>query len=137
MIIKDFLNLDFNKTEGKGTMPVAPENCTALGFLYGGAALATSVEVMEAVAERPAAWVTTQFVSFANSPGTLDLEANTSAKGRNISHCNMKAEVDGQVVFQALGSFGSRPAEVSIDWAKMPDVDKPEDCPKFLSLIHI
>lgn len=131
MNTKKFLNLTEHEGSAEFSMPVAAQNCTALGFLYGGAALATSIEVMESCTLRPTIWATTQFINFARTPDSLQIEANKRSEGRNISHAAMSAYIDKEMVFSALGSFGRREVDTQTQWATMPDLDKPENCPIF------
>jgi hypothetical protein len=52
------------------------------GRLYGGSAIAVSIAEAERVTERPALWVTTQFVSTVASDEEVDVVTEVLAAGR-------------------------------------------------------
>lgn len=53
MNIQEFLQLTINKEAQTASLLAVADNCTVLGFLYGGAGLAASIETLETITERP------------------------------------------------------------------------------------
>ena len=131
MEIKDFLNLRIDKATSTANMPVAAENCTALGFLYGGAALASAIESMEQLTERPTILATCQFNNFAKVGGDLSFKVEESVRGHNVCHASLRANIGEVPAFKVLASFGERSIETQAQFVEMPYLDSPENCPAF------
>jgi acyl-CoA thioesterase len=73
--------------------------------LFGGTAIGLSVAAIEAVTERDALWVTTQFVSSAQTGTALQIVAEVLASGRKVSQVRLTGTADsGRIVFTALGA---------------------------------
>lgn len=131
MNINEFLQLNIDEEAKTAELKADPENCTALGFLYGGAGLASAIETLETVTQRPMIWATCQFNNFAKSGSTLQLVAEESVRGRNVCHANLAACIDSEPAFKVLASFGERNIDVETQWVDMPMLDNPDDCPVF------
>jgi len=131
MNVKQFLDLKVDPEAGTAGFTAHARNCVALGFLYGGAGLASSIEAMETICGRPLVWASCQFNNFAKVDDEISILVDESVRGRNVSHANLSAEVNGSPVFKALGSFGQRDIETETQWPGMPELDEPDDCPSF------
>jgi len=131
MNIREFLSLDLNFKDRTATLNAAEENCTVLGFLYGGAALAASIESLEAFTERPLVLATCQFNNFAKAGSVLNFITEESVRGRNVCHANLTATIGAEPAFKTLATFGYSDIETQTQWVGMPNLDKPEDCPPF------
>lgn len=131
MNIQEFLQLTINKEAQTASLLAVADNCTVLGFLYGGAGLAASIETLETITERPLIWSTCQFNNFAKSGSVLTLNAQESVRGHNVCHASLESFIDGQPAFKTLASFGQRDVDTKTQWLAMPKLDLPENCPPF------
>ena len=109
-------------------LPVTADSCVGSGFLFGGAALGTSIEALEAASGRPLIWATCQYLSYARPPSVLDLRVTIAAAGRQTTQarCTGTAE-DGTEIFTVNAALGSRPMAEEGEWALLPDVPAPAD----------
>jgi acyl-CoA thioesterase len=131
MDIKEFLQLHIDKESGNTVLEALPENCNALKFLYGGAGLAAAIYALESTTERPLIWTSCQFNNFAKVGSTIDLKIEESVRGRNVCHASVDALIERAPAFKVLATLGERDHELSQQFIEMPQLDKPEDCPKF------
>ncbi len=131
MDIGDFLHLDMSESGQGARLSADYDVCNALGFLYGGVSLASGIEVLQALTERPLILASCQFNNFAKAGSELELIAEESVRGRNVCHANLNAFVDGEPAFKVLGTFGQRDVDTQTQWIDMPQLDAPEDCPSF------
>jgi acyl-CoA thioesterase len=100
------------------------------GVLYGGTGAAAAVMAMEAVTQRPALWVATQFVAYAQLGEVIELEAQTLASGKRIAQVQVVARVDERVIFTALGATADpRPNGLTGQYEQMPRVTAPDHSP--------
>jgi acyl-CoA thioesterase-2 len=77
------------------------------GKLYGGTAIAASVAAAEQVSDRPAVWMTTQFVSTTGLGSQIDVEVEVLAPGRRTHQVKVTGvDAQGQVIFASLGATG-------------------------------
>ncbi len=126
-----FLGLEIDQANRSAQFEAKSGNCNALGFLYGGAGIAASIETLERITERPLIWMTCQFNNFAKLGAHIDLTAQESVRGRNISHASLDAFNGQEPVFKVLGSFGQRSEPQQFQFIEKPQVDSPENCPHF------
>ena len=93
------------------------------GAMYGGAGIAAAVMAIEAAADRPVLWATTQFVKAPTSGQTVHLEVVVLADGGRTAQLSVTATADGEVAFITLGSAGlARPSGLHGQYAAMPCV---------------
>jgi len=92
-------------------------------------ATTAAIEVMERVTGRPCVWATAQFLSYAVPPATLELDVKEVVRGHHISQARVIAHVGDTEILTVLGSLGSRTVDLAGQWAVMPDVPSPDDCP--------
>jgi acyl-CoA thioesterase len=99
------------------------------GALYGGTGAAAAVMAMEARTQRPALWVSTQFVAQARVGERIDVVVHALAEGKRIAQLHVVATVDDRVIFTALGATAHpRPNGLTGQYEDMPRVPAPEDC---------
>ena len=97
--------------------------------LYGGAAIASSIATAERFTDRPALWMTTQFVSSVNDGTTVDVHAEALAIGRRTAQVRITGTgPDGAVIFASLGATGvHRPDGLTGEFEHRPTVVAPDD----------
>jgi len=98
-------------------------------FLFGGAGLGAALAALEAVTERPTLWATAHYLSFARPPATLELEVVVPAAGRTVTQARVVARVGTDEVLTVNAALGTRPGEPPRQWATMPAVPPPGECP--------
>ncbi|MCH8684769.1 acyl-CoA thioesterase [Pedomonas mirosovicensis] len=97
-------------------------------FLYGGAGLAASIRALEGTTGRPTIWATAQYLDYAR-PGTIvDLDVLVPVSGHYTSQARVVGHVRDKEIITVNAALGSRPSSLSHQWAKVPDVPRPEDC---------
>ncbi len=117
---------------GDGTrwsMEVVRALTSGTGALFGGCGLGACIEVMEELTGRPCIWATAQYLSFARPPATLELDVTEVVRGHQISQARVIARVGDNEILTVLGALGHRPLPLEGQWAVMPEVPAPLDCP--------
>ena len=114
------------------TLDIAPHH--AVGhpdsqFLFGGAGLGAGLAVVEAVTGRPAIWAAAQYLSYARPGTTLDLDVQVPVSGKYTSQARVTARAGDQEILTVNAALGARPAAPQAQWAEMPQVPPPGDCP--------
>jgi acyl-CoA thioesterase len=125
----EFFGLERCEPPTKWQMPVVLGLTSGTGALFGGCGLGAAIEVMEQVTGRPCIWATAQFLSYARPQSVLDLDVVEVVRGHKISQARVIAHVGDQEILTVLGALGTRPTDVEGQWAVMPDVPPPDDCP--------
>ena len=101
------------------------------GALYGGTALAASLQAFEVATGRPALWCTTQFSASTAMGARIDQTVEVLAEGRNVAQLRLSASTEGRLLYSALGATGlprSGPAgEAEGTGPAMPEVVSPAD----------
>jgi acyl-CoA thioesterase II len=97
-------------------------------FMYGGVGLAAAVSALEQTCGRPLIWATAQYLSFARPPSILDLDVRIYYKGRHTTQARVSGHVGEAEIITINAALGSRPDAFSQQWAKAPEVPRPEDC---------
>lgn len=124
----EFLGLVPAEAPGRFTF-IADERLTRHDRrLYGGAAIAASIVAAEVTSERPALWMTTQFVASAPRGATMVVVAEALASGRRTSQFRVTGtDADGSVMFASLGATGHpRPDGISGEFENGPTVSPPD-----------
>jgi acyl-CoA thioesterase len=105
------------------------------GRLYGGAAIGISVATAEKVSERPAVWMTTQFVSTVARGAEVDVLVEVLAGGRRTAQVRVTATSEtGDTVFASLGATGKlRPDYLMGEFERCPTVEGPETSEPWLN----
>lgn len=97
-------------------------------FMFGGVGLASAITAMERTLERPVIWATAQYLSYARPPSIVDLDVWVPAHGKHTSQARVISHVGDKEILTVNAALGTRPDDVSHQWAVMPDVPPPEDC---------
>jgi acyl-CoA thioesterase len=98
------------------------------GKLYGGTAIAASVAAAEQVSDRPALWMTTQFVSTTGLGSEISVQVEVLAPGRRTHQVSVTGtDSEGQVIFASLGATGQHaPDGLTGVFESRPEVAAPE-----------
>ena len=124
-----FLGLVADHEPGRFSFTVENHLSRQDGRLYGGTAIAVSIAVAEAISERAALWVTTQFVSTAPGGARVSVLGEVLAPGRRTNQFRVTATDDeGAVMFASLGATGHhRPDGLTGSFDRRPEVARPEE----------
>lgn len=98
-------------------------------FLFGGAGLGAGLAVVEAATGRPAVWAAAQYLSYARPGTTLDLDVTVPVSGKYTSQARVTARAGAQEILTVNVALGQRPGAPEAQWAQMPEVPPPADCP--------
>lgn len=110
----------------KPRLTVGPPGRT---FLFGGVGLAASITAMEITCGRPAIWAAAQYLSYARPPSIVDLDVIVPVEGKYNTQARVIGRVAEQEIFTVNAALGSRPSDISAQWAPMPQAPAPDDCP--------
>jgi acyl-CoA thioesterase-2 len=112
------------------SVPIEPYNSNFGGSIYGGAALGAAVELLESVTGSRVRWATARFLRAPGIGSELVLSHVADFVGRRSSHMTVTATHGDQVAFEVTAVVGrGDPAGISGQWAGMPAVPQPADCP--------
>jgi acyl-CoA thioesterase-2 len=125
----EFLGLEATDEPHRWRLPVTRAVSSGMGALFGGVGLAAGVEAMERHTGRPLVWATAQYLSFARSPAVVDIEVVDAAVGHKTSQVRATGYVDGDEIFTVNAALGSRGFPAEGEWAVMPEVPPPDQCP--------
>ncbi len=122
----EFLGLT-DRPDGRSDMLLTPANTGGGASLFGGAGLAAGVVLAEQRTQRPAVWMTTQFVSLTRRGETISFGCAQPAVGRTMTQVHIDGEVDGRIVIAGLGACGERPEHHRTDQIRPPAAPGPEE----------
>jgi acyl-CoA thioesterase len=125
----EFLGLEPTDEPRRWRLPVTRAVSSGMGALFGGVGLAAAVEAMERHTERPLVWATAQYLSFARPPAVVDIEVVDAAVGHKTSQVRATGHVGDLEIFTVNAALGRRDFPADGDWAVMPTVPAPEECP--------
>ncbi len=108
---------------------VVPSLCSGLGALFGGCGLGACIEALEQVTGRPLVWATGQYLSYARPGSVVTIDVNEVVRGHQISQARAIAHVDGDEILTVNAALGRREMPHSGQWAEMPVVAPPLECP--------
>ena len=98
------------------------------GILYGGSGAAAAVIAMEAATQRPARWVTVQFVASPQVGDVVETAVDIVAGGHRISQVQVRATVDDRLMFSAVGATATaRPDGLHGQFESRPAVGPPDE----------
>ena len=124
----EFLGLEATHNPTRWYLPVTEGIAAGGRFLFGGCGLGAAVAAMEALSERPTVWATAQYLSFAKVGEILDLDVTIAVSGRHTTQARVVAHVGDREILTVNAALGSRPTDVSGEWAEMPSVPDPQEC---------
>jgi len=85
---------------------------------------------LEAAAERPTVWATAQYLSYAPTGSTVDLEVTLAAIGGNITQARAVGRVGEREILTVNAALGLPPLDISETWVPPPAVPAPAACPE-------
>ena len=124
----DFLGLQPTHNPNRWYLPVVPGISTGERFLFGGCGLAAAIVAMERVLDRPVAWATAQYLSFAMIDDVMDVDVTVATNGHYTSQARVVAHVGDREILTVNAALGSRPLPWEGQWAVRPDVRPPDEC---------
>lgn len=128
---RSFLDVSPTSDPNRWKLPVHPRSCNLSGVLFGGAALGAGIEALQTVTQRPVAWATAQYLTFAPKGSVLDLEVVTPVQGKQVTQARVIGRLGDVEVFTVFGAFGHRddvPGEGR--FTDRPLVRRPADSPE-------
>lgn len=117
-------------------LPVTPGISTMGNFLFGGCGLGAAIGAMEGATGRPIVWATAQYLSYARPPSVLDIEVTLPQSGRQTTQARAVGRVGSTEVLTVNAALGSRPLDLTGQWAERPDVEAPEACAQRLHRVE-
>lgn len=128
-----FFGLTPEPEQGRSTFAVIDRLTRLDGRLYGGTAIGVSVAAAEAATERPALWMTTQFVSTVELGATVSVRAEVLAAGRRTAQVRVTATSEsGETIFASLGATGRYRADgLTGEFERCPSVDPPAEAERW------
>lgn len=122
------IDLSFNEDRTRSSFLLQPPLLRHDGALYGGTAIAASIQAMEAATERDVQWITTQFVAPTRNGETIELVSDVLALGRRTAQLRVTAFVDDRIQFTSIGSTGIRSDRgLQGQFEQMPDTCAPDE----------
>lgn len=118
---------------GSFTFTALPEACVGPDerqFFMGGAAMAVAIDVLQQTADKPLLWATIQFLNQGALGETFEIDVETLGGGRNVSHMQATLRRGETVLQRTIAALGARAGEPDKQFVSMPDVPRPEDCPR-------
>ncbi len=113
-------------------LQVTPQVCVGHPdslFLFGGAGMGAGLAAVEAATGRPVVWAAAQYLSYAR-PGTLlDVVVTVPVSGKYTSQARVAVRSGETEILTVNAALGARPDAPEAQWAQMPDVPLPADCP--------
>lgn len=131
----EFLGLTPTGAPGAHRFTVVDRLARLDGRLYGGAAIAVSIAAAELATDRPALWITTQFVGTVETEAEVDVQTEVLAAGRRTNQVRVTAtSAAGDVVFASLGATGvHKPDGLTGTFERQPEVAPPEESERWTS----
>jgi acyl-CoA thioesterase len=128
-----FLGLDGDPATGRYEFVVEDRLARLDGRLYGGTAIAVSLAATEQVTERPALWMTTQFVSTAGQGERIDVHVEVLAPGKRTNQVRVTGtDTSGRTVFASVGAAGHhREGGLAGTFERCPVVAGPADAERW------
>ena len=111
---------------------VTPQLCVGHAdnlFLFGGAGMAAGIAAIEAVTGRPTVWAAAQYLSYARPDQLLTLTVTVPVTGKYNSQARVVVSAGTAEILTVNAALGARPGGIAAQWAQMPDVPPPADCP--------
>lgn len=128
---KPFFDLKATHNPHRWYLPLETQLCVGRPgnlFMFGGVGLAASISAMERTTGRPTIWATAQYLDYAKPPSVVDLDVIVPVSGRYTSQARVIGHVHDKEILTVNAALGSRPSELSHQWAKVPHVPPPDEC---------
>ena len=132
---EDFLGLLPGTGDGRFHFTVQNHLARLDGRLYGGTAIAVSIATAEAVSDRTALWMTTQFIATAPANEEISVHAEVLAPGRRTNQVRVTGtNAAGDIMFASLGATGHyKDHGLAGTFERSPTVSSPEDSERWSS----
>lgn len=127
-----FIAIEPGATPTQFRLAVTPQLCVGNPdnlFLFGGAGMAAGLAAIEAATGRPTVWAAAQYLSYARPGKTLTLEVKVPVSGKYTSQARVIISDGDDEILTVNAALGARPNAPEEQWAMLPDVAPPEDCP--------
>jgi acyl-CoA thioesterase II len=111
-------------------LEVTPEVSTPGKFLYGGCGLAAGLVALEHASGRETVWATAQYLSFAETGSTLDLDVTLAVTGKHVTQGRAVGRVNGREILTVNAALGHGAIDEEHTWVEFPDVPPPLECPE-------
>jgi acyl-CoA thioesterase-2 len=111
-------------------LEVTEEVSTPGKFLYGGCALGAALVALEHASGRSTAWATAQYLSFAETGTTLDLDVTLAVSGKGVTQGRAVGRVGGREILTVNAALGQGQLQIEGTWVEPPDVAPPLSCPE-------
>lgn len=134
MLEKEFFSLQETTNPRKFLLHAGPEVCVGPSnwrFMFGGVGLAAAVVAMERVSSRQLICATAHFLAPVPLGASVQFDVDTLAEGRRITQAQARATIENQPVLCVNAALGGRPSDIQVQWAVMPSVSAPHECPLF------
>ena len=128
-IASEFLGLRATHNPLRWYLDVVPGICTDDQFLFGGCGLGAAIAALERTTGRPAVWATAQYLSFAHPPEIVDIDVTVAVAGHQTTQARAVAHVGDREILTVNAALGARDGGYDGQWARFPDVPRPDDCP--------
>jgi acyl-CoA thioesterase-2 len=128
---KSFFDLRGTHNPHRWYMHVTPDICVGppgSAFMFGGVGMASAVAALERTTGRPLICATAQYLGYARPPSVVDIDVWTPVEGKHVTQANAKVHIDDREIISVSAALGTRPSEISGQWAPFPEVPKPQDC---------
>jgi acyl-CoA thioesterase len=125
---RSFLGIDPRHVELSWRLDVTPEVSTPGKFLYGGCALGAALVALEGASGRETAWATAQYLSYAETGSTLDLEVTLAVTGKRMTQARAIGRVNGSEILTVNAALGRGSMNLDATWVEPPEVPPPDQC---------
>lgn len=127
---RTFLGLEQSRNPYRWTMPVTPGVSTMGNFLFGGCGLGAAISAMEGTSGRECVWATAQYLSYAQPGEWLDIDVTVAVEGHQMTQARAVCHVGNREILTVNAALGHRPFELAGQFEVMPEVARPEECPR-------
>lgn len=98
-------------------------------FMFGGVGMASGLSAIEAATGRPVVWAAAQYLSYARPGDDLVFDVVVPVSGRYTSQARVVVRAGDKEILTVNAALGARPDAPEAQWAQMPEVPPPGDCP--------
>jgi acyl-CoA thioesterase len=113
-------------------LDVTPQICVGHPdslFMFGGAGMGAGLSAIEAATGRPTVWAAAQYLSYARPGDALTLDVTVPVAGKFTSQARVVIRTAEKEILTVNAALGARPGSPEAQWAQMPDMPPPADCP--------
>lgn len=127
MTIREYLGLRPTDDPNRWQLELTPRVLTPAGAMHGGAALAATVEALEATTGRPLIWATAHYLTHAGPRGRLDVAVSVEVAGHQTTQARAQLSLGDVEVLLTVASLGTRESPGTGRWVRAPDVSGPDE----------